>query len=45
MDLYSSEILSYSISTRPTLDIVIDSLNETLIKRPNLNYRMTIHSD
>lgn len=45
MDLYNSEILSYSISTRPTLDIVIDSLNGALIKRPNLNYRMTIHSD
>ncbi len=45
MDLYNCEILSYSISNRPTLDIVIDALNNILNQRPSLNYRMTIHSD
>lgn len=45
MDLYDSEILSYSISTHLTLDIFIDSLNETLIKRPNLNYHIMIDFD
>lgn len=45
MDLYNSEILSYCISTRPTLDIVINPLNSIINQRPNLNYRMTIHSD
>ena len=33
------------MSTRPTLDVVIDALNNILIKKLNLNYRMTLHSD
>lgn len=45
MDLYSLEILSYRISKRPTIDIVIEPLNELLTMRPQLFYRMTIHSD
>ncbi|WP_411912406.1 DDE-type integrase/transposase/recombinase [Staphylococcus xylosus] len=31
MDLYSSEIMSYSISSRPTLNIAINPLKELLI--------------
>ncbi len=45
MYLYNSEILNYCMSTRPTLDVVIDALNNILIKKLNLNYRMTLHSD
>ncbi|WP_245167090.1 IS3 family transposase [Staphylococcus caeli] len=45
MDLYSSEILSYGISSRPTLDIVLNPLKDFLNMRPNVNYRLTIHSD
>ncbi|WP_422125957.1 DDE-type integrase/transposase/recombinase [Staphylococcus lugdunensis] len=45
MDLYSLEIVSYRISKRPTMDIVIEPLNELLTMRPQLFYRMTIHSD
>lgn len=45
MDVYSSEILSYNISKHPTLDIVINPLKEFLNIRPNVNYRLTIHSD
>ncbi|WP_436962710.1 IS3 family transposase [Staphylococcus shinii] len=45
MDLYSSEIMSYSISSRPTLDMAINPLKDLLNMRPNVNYRLTIHSD
>lgn len=45
MDLYSSEIMSYSISSRPTLNIAINPLKELLNMCPNVNYRFTIHSD
>ncbi|MCJ0912952.1 IS3 family transposase, partial [Mammaliicoccus sciuri] len=45
MDLYSSEIISFKISSRPTLDIVINPLKEMIESRPNLDHRLTIHSD
>ena len=45
MDLYSSEIMSYSISSHPTLDMAINPLKELLNKCPNVNYRLIIHSD
>ncbi|MCE5059137.1 IS3 family transposase, partial [Mammaliicoccus sciuri] len=45
MDLYSSEIISFKISSRPTLDIVINPLKEMIERRPNLDHRLTIHSD
>ncbi|MEB6242779.1 IS3 family transposase [Staphylococcus gallinarum] len=45
MDLYNSEIMSYSISSRPTLDMAINPLKEVLNICPNVNYRLTIHSD
>ncbi|MEB8133617.1 IS3 family transposase, partial [Mammaliicoccus sciuri] len=35
MDLYSSEIISFKISSRPTLDIVINPLKEMIERRPN----------
>lgn len=38
MDLYSSEIMSYSISSWPTLDMAINPLKELLNMRPNVNY-------
>lgn len=45
LDLYSSEIISYSISSRPTLNIATNPLKELLNIRPNVNHRLTIHSD
>lgn len=45
MDLYNNEIISYKISDRPTYDIVHEPLCEALARRPELDYRMTIHSD
>jgi len=45
MDVYSLEILSFKVSSRPTLDIVTEPLHELLAMRPDVNYRCTIHSD
>ena len=45
MDLFSGEILSYGISTRPTLELVLQPLKETLEIIKDSNYRTTIHSD
>lgn len=46
MDLYNSEIIGFSISKRPTLDFVIDSLKQVLpIIQKRAEYRTTIHSD
>ena len=46
MDLYNGEILGFSISNRPTLDFVLDSLYQTLpIIQKRAKYRTTIHSD
>src|SRR5690625_1332465 len=45
MDLYNNEIISYKISDRPTYDIVHEPLCKALALRPELGYRMTIHSD
>lgn len=45
MDLYSSEIISFEISNRPSLEIVINPLKEMMAMRPDLSYRLTIHSD
>ncbi|WP_342575976.1 DDE-type integrase/transposase/recombinase [Solibacillus sp. FSL K6-1781] len=46
MDLYNVEIIGFSMSKRPSLDFVLDSLKQVLPiieKRPE--YRTTIHSD
>ena len=46
MDLYNSEIIGFSMSKRPTLDFVMESLEQTLpIVKEHANYRTTIHSD
>lgn len=46
LDLYNSEIISFKISNRPTLDIALDPLNDALSLVGNhAMYRTTIHSD
>lgn len=45
IDVFSEEILSYRISPAPTLDIVVKPLEELIEQRPELDYRMTVHSD
>ena len=46
MDLYNGEIISFGISNRPTLDFVLEPLNEALKTIENeAEYRTTIHSD
>jgi len=46
MDLYNGEIISFSLSKRPTLDFVMDSLIEALsVIQERAEYRTTIHSD
>lgn len=45
MDLYNSEIIGFSMSKRPTLEFVIDSLKQVLpIIHERAEYRTTIHS-
>ncbi|MEX5942311.1 IS3 family transposase [Mammaliicoccus sciuri] len=46
MDLYNGEIISYGISRRPTLDLVLQSLDKAIaIIKHEAPYRTTIHSD
>lgn len=45
MDMYNGEILSYGINMRPTLDLVMEPLEEALEIVKNAKYRTTIHSD
>ncbi|MFU0801873.1 IS3 family transposase [Staphylococcus warneri] len=45
MDVYSSEIISFTMSDRPTLEIVMTPLQELIDQKPEINYRSTIHSD
>jgi putative transposase len=46
MDLFNGEIISFGISNRPTLDLVLKPLTETLETiRTEAEYRTTIHSD
>ncbi|WP_232781536.1 DDE-type integrase/transposase/recombinase, partial [Macrococcoides caseolyticum] len=44
-DVCSKEIISYSISKRPTLEFVMESLLKAINVIPDLPYRTTIHSD
>ncbi|MEK4712393.1 IS3 family transposase [Sporosarcina sp. FSL K6-5500] len=46
LDLYNGEIISYGISNKPTLELVLQPLHEAveIIKR-EAKYRTTIHSD
>lgn len=46
LDLYNGEILAFGIKKRPTLDLVMDPLKETMeIIKNHATYRTTIHSD
>ena len=46
LDLYNGEIISFGIKKRPTLDLVMEPLNETIeIIKNHATYRTTIHSD
>lgn len=45
MDMFNGEILSYGISYRPNLELVINPLKEVLEIVKNSRYRTTIHSD
>lgn len=45
MDVYNSEIISFTTSNRPTLDIVINPLQELIDRKPKTSYRLTIHSN
>ncbi len=45
IDMFNGEILSYGISNSPTLDFVVEPLEEALDIVKNATYRTTIHSD
>ncbi|MCT1902546.1 IS3 family transposase [Oceanobacillus sojae] len=46
LDLYNGEIIAYEIKKRPTLDLVMEPLKETMeIIKNRATYRTTIHSD
>lgn len=46
IDLYNGEIVAYGIKRRPTLDLVMEPLKETIeIIKNQATYRATIHSD
>ncbi|RIW26459.1 IS3 family transposase [Bacillus salacetis] len=46
LDLYNGEIIAFGIRKRPTLDLVMEPLEETMgIIKNNATHRTTIHSD
>lgn len=46
LDLYNGEIISFGISKRPNLDLVLNPLNDAVeIINSEAKYRTTIHSD
>jgi len=45
LDMFNGEILSFGISNSPTLDFVLEPLEETLEIVKDARYRTTIHSD
>lgn len=46
LDLYNGEIISFGIKKRPTLDLVMKPLDQTIeILKNHATYRTTIHSD
>lgn len=45
IDSYTGEILTWNMDRHPTVSFVTEPLDRLLAIRPNLNYRMTIHSD
>lgn len=44
-DLYSGEIISYTISQQPQTKYVLEGLKQVIAARPKLPYRKTIHID
>ena len=44
MDLYNREIISYCVTERPTLDLVINMVNSALAKTPEVS-GLILHSD
>ena len=46
LDLYNGEIISFGISNRPTLDFVLEPLNQGIeVIKKEAKYRTTIHSN
>ncbi len=45
LDMCNGEVLSYGISMRPTLELVLNPLDDALEIVKGLKYRTTIHSD
>ena len=45
LDVFSKEIIAYSISRHPNLECALSSLNQAIKNIPELNYRTTVHSD
>jgi putative transposase len=46
LDLYNGEIIAYGIKERPTLDLVMEPLTESIeVIKNQSTYRTTIHSD
>ncbi|MFS0674620.1 IS3 family transposase [Ornithinibacillus sp. 179-J 7C1 HS] len=46
LDLYNGEIIAFGIKKRPTLDLVMEPLKETIeVIKNHAPYRTTIHSD
>lgn len=46
LDLYNGEIIAFGIKERPTLDLVMEPLKESLeVLKNRATYRTTIHSD
>ncbi|MFC0562168.1 transposase, partial [Halalkalibacter alkalisediminis] len=46
LDLYNGEIIAFGIKKRPTLDLVMEPLKETIVViETQAIYRTTIHSD
>lgn len=45
MDLYNSEIVSYTISSRPKLSMVMNMLDDAISKLPSKSLGLILHSD
>lgn len=45
MDLYNREIVSYSLSTKPTLAFALQAVEKLVPKLPNRNYQTILHTD
>ncbi|KRN26868.1 DNA integrase [Lactobacillus selangorensis] len=45
IDLFNGEVLQWDISRHPTVEFVTKPLEQLIQERPDLGYRMTVHSD